>query len=464
MRARIRGIYTTALTRTFLDAGHEVVQASEPIRERFDADFEVTDHDVTVATTADRQGVGVEGTPHEVETARSILRETGLDTLAWDAIAPRDAVFDGRVTETLSNGAIVALDDAEGFLPYGNVADRVSTGDTLRVQVCDTTAPWVDSLPVLDTTIRARGGLATLVRGKGGVSVDTRDDAAGRELAGMTDLLDVTLPEDWGLVWDHAATEAGLDALSTALHRARAHADDLDDALAGPVDAPRRRVAPTATTWFWFGRESRFALDARRREVTETMPGHHRIKAATPAASTAVDFAEGLGTAAEDFPFGVVTETFGPVEGDAVSIGHGKPEGNLIVLGSGDVVDRDADGTIAVRREMTPGGTYDALDVPRSTGDVAVTRFKEGRWWYPTVYRDDEGDRKGTYVNVCTPVECFPETVRYVDLHVDVVKFPDGTVERVDDDELDAAVDAGHVPEALADRARKVATSIERAL
>ncbi|MFB6123590.1 MAG: DUF402 domain-containing protein [Haloferacaceae archaeon] len=464
MRARIRGIYATALTRAFLDAGHEVVQASEPIRERFDADFAVADHDVTVATTDDRQGVGVEGAPREVETARSLLRETGIDTLAWDADAPRDAVFDGRVTETLSNGAVVALDDGEGFLPYGNVDAHVSTGDALRVQVRDTTAPWVDSLPVLDATIRARGGLATLVRGKGGVSVDTHDDAAGRELAGMTDLLDVDLPENWGLVWDHAATAAGLDALSAALDRATARAADLEDALSDPVDAPRRRVAPTATTWVWFGRESRFALDGRRREVTATMPGHHRIKAATPAASTAVDFAEGLGVATDGFPFDVVTGTFGPVEGDAVSIGHGKPEGNLIVLGSGDVVDYDADGTITVRREMTPGGTYDALDVPREAGDVAVTRFKEGRWWYPTVYRDDEGARKGTYVNVCTPVECYPETVRYVDLHVDVVKYSDGAVERVDDDELDAAVDAGHVPEALAERARNVAGSIERAL
>jgi len=47
---------------------------------------------------------------------------------------------------------------------------------------------------------------------------------------------------------------------------------------------------------------------------------------------------------------------------------------------------------------------------------------------------------------------------------VDVVEHADGTVERVDDDELDAAVDAGHVPEPLADRARTVAKSVERAL
>jgi predicted RNA-binding protein associated with RNAse of E/G family len=54
--------------------------------------------------------------------------------------------------------------------------------------------------------------------------------------------------------------------------------------------------------------------------------------------------------------------------------------------------------------------------------------------------------------------------VRYVDLHVDVVKHADGTVERVDDDELDAAVEAGELSEELATKARSVASSLESAL
>jgi predicted RNA-binding protein associated with RNAse of E/G family len=113
---------------------------------------------------------------------------------------------------------------------------------------------------------------------------------------------------------------------------------------------------------------------------------------------------------------------------------------------------------------MTAGGSYDALGVDREAGDVAITKVREGRWWYPTVYRDADGARKGTYVNVCTPVECFPDAVRYVDLHVDVVKGPGGEVRRVDDDELDDAVAAGQVSEALAEKARSVATSLEGAI
>jgi predicted RNA-binding protein associated with RNAse of E/G family len=61
-------------------------------------------------------------------------------------------------------------------------------------------------------------------------------------------------------------------------------------------------------------------------------------------------------------------------------------------------------------------------------------------------------------------VEVFPDAARYVDLHVDVVKLPDGRVERVDDDELDAAEADGNVPPALAEKARSVAAALERAL
>ncbi|QGX95890.1 DUF402 domain-containing protein [Haloplanus rallus] len=466
MNVRIRGIYTTALTRRFLDADHAVVDASDPIRDRFDASFGTAPHDVHVGTTRDRQGVEATGDPDAVATAVEHLDAT-RDTFAWPAAAPKEAVFDARVTETLGSGAVCDLGDAEGFLPFGNAADHVAVGDHRRVRVAEPAAPWIDRRPVLDTDLRVRAGPATLVHGESGVTVDTRDEAAGRELAGMTDLLGIEPPDGWGLRWSDAATDADMGRLEAALSRAveRAEALPVDD----PVEPVRRLAAPAATTWVWFGREARFALDSDRRAVTTTMTGHHRVKAASSDASRAVDLVEALsdddaGPAGEEFPFEAVTDTFGPVAGDDVRLEHGKPDGRLIVLGRAAVTDRDPDGTLTLRREMTAGGTYDALGVDREAGDVATTKVREGRWWYPTVYRDADGERKGTYVNVCTPVECFPDAVRYVDLHVDVVKGPDGEVRRVDDDELDAAVDAGLVSADAAEKARSVASGLVEAI
>jgi hypothetical protein len=455
MTLRVRGIYATAVTDLFTD---EVVQASPPIRDRFDAEFPVAPADVDVTTTEDRQGVGASGDPEAVERVASRLASVSIDTLAWQDPAPLGAVFDATVTETLGSGAVLGLGDREGFLRFGETDDRVDTGDTYRVQVTTPRAPWADARPGLSTDIEVPGALVTLVRGG---STGTHNQPE------LVDLLSTDPPGGWGVRWGRDADDAGFEELDDELATAREAAIDIEAELAAEQgESPRSLWDGLATTWIWFGREGRFALDDRRREVATTMPGHHRVKAGDETASAAVDFAEALcGPDGDDaFPFEVVARQFGPRPGDTVAIDHGKPAGHCITLGRATVEDVEGDGTVTLEREMSPGGTYDALGVEREAGDVAVTKVREGRWWYPTVYRSADGDRRGTYVNVCTPVEVFPDAVRYVDLHVDVVKHADGTVERVDDDELDAAVEDGNVGEALAEKAREVADALERAL
>ncbi|WP_159902981.1 DUF402 domain-containing protein [Salinirussus salinus] len=470
MTVRIRGIYATALTALLED----IVQASPPIRERFEATLPAEPAAAGVATTDDRQGVVVSGEPDRVAAVVGRLRDVAVDTLAWDADLPLGGVYAGTVTEELRPGAVVDCGDGEGFLPYSETERHVETGDSLRVQVAEPAPPWADDRPRLETTVRVPGHLVELVRG-GTASVGT----GSPELA---DLVPTEPPEGWAPSWGRDSDDADLNALDEALAAAAGHAEAIDAGLAdGPPvgDGPHRYWAGLDTAFVWFGRESRFALDERRREVTATMPGHHRVKAGARAASAAVDFVEAVcpeagaggsrggsvtGDGGDAFPFGAVTRQFGPREGDTVRLDHGKPDGRRVVLGEADVIERDTGGTIRVRREMASRGTYDALGTERRPGDVAVTKLTEGKWWYPTVYRSADGESRGTYVNVCTPVEVFPEAVRYVDLHVDVVKRPDGTVERVDDDELDAAVEAGEVPEPLAERARQVADAVENAL
>lgn len=448
MRVAIRGIYTTALTRLFSEAGHEVVQATDPIRERFDREFSDGPADLSCATSRDRQGVALSGTDEAVREGRELLA-VGRDTFVWNDSTPLGAVFEGQVEGTRGGGAVVSLEGGEGYLPFDETEEYVEEGDSLRVQVVEPAAPWDEDDPRVSTTIRARtpGGLATLEEDGSGI------DAPNAETAGLVDLLSVDVPENWGVSLGRRAREASLDDLNEALSRA---AD-----LAGAIESDES--SPYASAWCWFGRESRFSLDAERREVTPTMAGHHRIKAGSNRASDAVDFAEALCEPAE-FPFDAVASQFGPQEGDTLAMEHGKPDGRVITLGRGEVIEYDPEGSIILRREMTAGGSYDALGTPREAGDVAITTLKEGRWWYPTTYRDTDGEKKGTYVNVCTPVELFPKSARYVDLHVDVVKHPDGRVERVDDDELDEAVGAGLVSDELAEKAREVAAAIERAL
>ncbi|SIQ72517.1 RNA-binding protein AU-1 [Haladaptatus litoreus] len=469
-RIRVRGIYTTALTRLLGD-DFDVVQASPPIQRRFDSEFETGEYDATVETTDDRQGVGLFGEQDTVETVGERLAEIGIDTFHWDDPAPRGALFDGVVSETLGSGAVVNLGERDGFLPFRKIDRRIDEGDYVRVQVHTPAPPWSRDRPLLGTDVQVFGGVASLSKDVNRVVASAPDDASRRELARTTEMLPTDVPDEWGVRWEYGANDAEIGEMDAALSSAVERAEAIDSALGesadspSAADSPQTITKPDSTAWLWFGRESRFELDEFRREVTTTLPGHHRIKAADDSASGAVDFAEDLYEPGDEVPIGATLRQFGPEEDGEVFIDHGKPDGRCFSLGKGDVVERDPEsGKYTVRREMQGSGTYDAIGTDREAGDVAITKFREGRWWYPTAYRSEDGESKGTYVNVCTPVELFPRSVRYVDLHVDVVKRPDGTVERVDDDELGSAVEAGHISEELADKARSVAASVEKVL
>ena len=454
VRVSIRGIYATALTER-LRGPVDVVSPSSTIEARFDGTFDDGPADVAVRDAPDRRGVGASGEPGAVRTAAEAVSAVAIDALAWPDPAPLGATFDAAVTETLGSGAVLELGPREGFLPYDATDGYVEEGDRLRVQVREPAPPWVDRRPAVGAGLEARAGPVTLVRGADDHRADVDDPDVATELVRSVEALATDVPDGWAVRFERSASGARLDGLDAALSLAAERAAALVDG-----DGPA-----LATWWTWFGRESRFALDRARRRVAPTMAGHHRIKAGADRAGPAVDLVEALceSPGAEGFPFGVVADAFGPRVGDRLALSHGKPDGRRFALGVGEVTAREGN-TVVLRREMTAGGAYDGLGVAREVGDVAVTRLTEGRWWYPTVYRDAEGAVKGTYVNVCTPLEVFPEAATYLDLEVDVVRHADGTVERLDDEELDAAVAAGDLPAELADRARKVAASVRRGL
>nr|WP_233357440.1 DUF402 domain-containing protein [Halococcoides cellulosivorans] len=452
MGVRIRGIYTTAATARLLDAGVSVVQPSPAIRERFDASFGAGPADASVRTSDDGIAIGVHGAPDAVDRVTDVLA-VGRDTLTHDVL-PEGGVYRAEVTDTSSRSAVVDLGVGEALLPAHDVEGHVETGDERLVQVSEARPPWADR-PLVESPLRVEGGLATLVRGGSSTTRGGPD---------LTTLIDPDLPDGWAIRYGADADVDCLDAITATIDRLSDRARAIDAAIAATDAGPGPVWTDRASRWLRLGREGRAALDDDRRTVTPTVPGHHRIKAGGHTAGRGVDFLEATDApdSIDEPPIAAAMEAFGPGEGDRVAIEHGKPDGRAFELGTGTVTDRDGT-TIDLEREMHSSGTYDGLGTPREAGDTATTTYTEGQWWAPTVYRSD-GAYRGTYVNVSTPVEIFPDTVRYVDLHVDVVKRPDGEVERVDDDELAAAVEAGDLSAELAERARTVADAVENAL
>ncbi len=103
-------------------------------------------------------------------------------------------------------------------------------------------------------------------------------------------------------------------------------------------------------------------------------------------------------------------------------------------------------GTIANRGDQPP------LAVPYGF----VTLVPGGAWWLGEFYWDNP--RHSVYVNIGTPPEWHGDRVTQVDLDLDVIRRPDGTVETVDEDEfLDHQVRFAYPQELIA--ATRVATA-----
>lgn len=467
--ARIRGIYATALTAYLDQSGITVAQPSESIRERFaDVEFEDAPADVMIRSTGDRLGIEVSGEPSDVDRIAERIASTGTDALRLTEPTPREGIFVGRVTSTRGSGAVVSLGDGvNGFLPYDDIDSFIETGDRYRLQVHDPIAPWRSKRSLLGTDIEVRTGLFRLKRNASGVTTEASGPVAD-ELLGMTELLSIEPPDGWAMTWLRGAVEASTDELEATAALAFDRATRIDAALSNSEESedPTCLCDPLVTEWIRFGHESRTHLDELRRSVVPTITGHHRIKAIGSQASVGVDLAESIiePDGSEPFPFDAISRHLGPSTGDTVSIHHVKPDGHRIDLGTATVTDCDGDGSVTVERTMSGGGRYDALEVAKESGDVAITNLREGRWWYPTTYRGDDGFVKGTYVNVCTPIEIFPHAIEYVDLYVDVVRDGDDGARIVDTEELNEARQSGLLTDDLAEKALTVASAVRDAM
>lgn len=253
------------------------------------------------------------------------------------------------------------------------------------------------------------------------------------------------------------AVSAVVEALSAAL----------PDAVVRPR-APRAAAAPwqqalqrlISTVEVELPALSKAALDALRAEVASTLPGHHFFKTL---ASERVDQVEALLAQGHD-PAALAAALrqelvySAYVPGASFTICHVKISGDELALRGR--IKSFAAGLLTIERAFSPGGRYDTLDLPKLRGDAGTMELPEGGCVCRRTYWRASGEVLGELYNINTPVELGPDSARYVDLEVDVARFPDGRVEVVDLEHLEARVQERYITRALADRAVRLAEQL----
>jgi hypothetical protein len=115
---------------------------------------------------------------------------------------------------------------------------------------------------------------------------------------------------------------------------------------------------------------------------------------------------------------------------------------------------------VRARYAPTLPGHQRSLGAEKRDGDWGLVELVEGAWCVRRRYFREDGTDLGEIYNVNTPVEVYPEFSAYVDLEVDVVRFPDGAVRVVDLEVLEGRVRRGELPRGLAHLALHVAQRI----
>jgi len=449
MRARVRGIYSTALTRLLLDKGFEIVQPSVAIRERFKLEENHESPDLDVYERRDRQGVQALGRSAPVDTFVSILKSHLDDVVVRRWAVTADGIYKGLIKEvdSLTSSVLVDLGPTVGRIPRG-----VSIPEQKDV-VVQVERRWLGRKePLLTEEIKIPGRYAILIpKREIKVSLKIRDMETrlrlrrlGEELAGS----------DWGILWRTAASEQSLDELKSEIH-------NLTEIRESVMRRARLVEAPTL---LWEGAHfvdaelpglSKQRLDEVRKSVAPTIDGHHRFKACGGKVSMALEMAERLleknysESNVKDL-FRQTVEPEYPTLGSFIGIEHVKLDGKVLHLGRALVEDLDyGESVIRFRRNFRREGIYDGLGTRKEAGDYAVTEAEIGGWHFKTMYFSKEGRSKGTYINLNTPIELYPYSIRYVDLEVDVCVRPDGGIQKLDEEKLEIALKDGLITERL---------------
>ncbi|MDH5438062.1 MAG: ribonuclease E/G [Candidatus Bathyarchaeota archaeon] len=463
--ARIRGIYSTALTKLFLDHGFDIVQPSITTRERFGLKDCDESPDLDVYDRRDRQGVQAFGRAELINTFCSILQSCLDDVIVRRWAVTADGIYKGLIKDVDPTTQSFLVDVGSAV---GRIVDEEVLDPELRQIVVQVERRRVGAKePVLTTKLKIPGRYAILTPERQvKVSLKIRDSKVRSRLLKLGEEL---IPPDWGVLWRTAAADQSADVLREEITRLTREGRDVRE-RAESMEAP-------ATLWeggshmnVEFPSLSKKKLDEFRRCVTPTMDGHHYYKAFGRRVSSALDMAEKLlekGCSLKEVEdrFRQTIEAEFPIVGSVIGMEHVKLDGKVFHLGEALVEAFDRNQlSLRLSRVFEREGVYDGLGTPKEPGDRAVTEAKVGDWHFKTQYFSRDGRYKGTYINFNTPIELYPRGIRYVDLEVDVCVWPNGTVRRLDEEKLKNAVGEGLVTEKLVriakEKLREVTTTL----
>jgi len=447
--ARVRGIYSTALTKVLLDQGFVIVQASKTQKDRFKVEEDHNSPDLVVHDRRDLQGIHALGRSETLDAFLGLLRSRLEDVITRKWAFTVDGIYKGVVKEidVVTRTTTVDIGPATSEIRDAEIPENEK-----HVLVQVERHRLGSKTPTLTTEIKIPGKHAILLPNRQ-VKISrrildwnarTRLRQLGEELA----------TQRWGVLWRTSAAKQSDETLREEFTTLVKTGEEILR-KADAVEAPTLMLEGVSFADVEFPASSKRGLDEARKALAPTIDGHHYYKACGQRVSASLDMAEKMlekDSSHTDIEkmFKQTVESGFPSAGSWVEIEHVKLNGRVLHLGPALLEGLHPETSkLELRRVFKNEGVYDGLAVRKEPGDYSVTVVRLGDWHFKTQYFSKTSELKGSYINLNTPVEFYPYGVRYVDLEADICVWPDGRVEVLDREQLQQAVQQGIVTERL---------------
>lgn len=425
LRVRVRGIYSTAISKILNENGVELVDVTPSIASRLKiSENRGMPADATIKTENDNLSqVMLIGFPEAVNKVSEILETSIPDMLVLKPLTGLYTTFKTRILGYEGRECIA-------LSPWGKAVLVDYKECTQNREIPVTTIKLVtsrDSKIVLSENIRIVGKYAIIGRGS---SITFSHFIRNRKR--ITELIDISarhVREGYSIRWRSNADEADLLDIMSELEELTRKYDEMVDRV---QKAPLLEVVyeGESAKFYELTYNSKVFLDNVRKGVCPTVFLHHFFKSFDVRDSNLVGLLDVLSAKVpRDEEDKLLFKWFLSElrEKKEAIIEHKKMSGKLIFMKGliSDVPEEEVP-TLVLKRVIRTQGVYDGLNIPKEMGDVALTTVRMGAWNTRHEYFSKEGKFKGAYISFNTPTEIlYTGRIRYIDLEVDLVRVGD---------------------------------------
>ncbi|MHA1521669.1 MAG: DUF402 domain-containing protein [Promethearchaeota archaeon] len=514
----IRGIYSTALTKIFMDAGYPIIFPSKAIRNRFKLPLRPENtysKDITIKDRLDRQGISIlfkKKVWDELE--ENNFKEFPLNQQNFPNLIHYQARFHKN---SIYRGLIVNSDQQQNYSHIRLIPEDSTTKTSEHQREFQTTlARYARYIPDSKEGIfqvthedngRNRASLGSYYTVPGDLVVIvpyndriiiSKEIFNGRVKKHLFDLgKDIQGSKKYGFIFRTAAELANDDEILEEADRLEQDLIEIQNTITKFPDKIGEIYANYRSLNIIFPKQVKMQFDEMRQKRIPTLANHHTIKSMVGLRYEPRQrggyrgerktfsfekmgnfYIEDLVNYTEEIMVGLDKNARRIISGRfmkkyfaeflkprlRMNILHQKLTGKRLMLTSGNIQSynfgKDTPSSVKLKRWMTPGGLYDGLKTPIEEGDYAITTFREDDWYYVSTYFSRNNEIKGKYYNINTPIEISSYGIHYLDLEIDVIENMVGERTIVDKELLDQALEMGIISEEVHSKALGLAENI----